>query len=70
MDDIEPAQREWALLIVFRTGGALSFCIDYHNLNAVLQNMYPNPCLDKGIDSLPGVRAIAALDASSKYWQV
>lgn len=52
---IEPAQSEWASLIVFapKKDSLLRFCIDYRILDAFMINgSYPNPRMDEFFESL------------------
>ena len=70
---IEPANTEWASLVVLvpKKDGSLRFCVDYRRLNAKKRaDSYPLPRMDHCIDSLGDASVCTTLDCSSGYWQI
>lgn len=71
MEVIEPAQTEWALLIVFvfKKDITLCSCVEIRNLNAkTILDSYPVPHMHECTNSLGDTTKIFALNGNSQYW--
>ena len=59
------------ITMVRKSNGALRFCIDYRQLNAItVKDSYPLPRIDACHDALSGCSYFSTLDMRSGYWQV
>lgn len=70
---IEPAQTEWAALIVFapKEDGCLGLCVNCRRLNAVTErNTYLIPRRDECLDLLDNAGIFSVLDTNSRFCQV
>ncbi|CAF3667002.1 unnamed protein product [Rotaria sp. Silwood1] len=70
---IEPSNSSWAspVVIVKKSDGSPSFCIDYRRLNSITQkDVYPLPRIDDVIERLNGSQIFSKLDLRSGYFQV
>lgn len=72
MGVICPSESEWASPVVLlpKPDGEISFCIDYHKLNAVTHpENYPVPRTDELLEKLGHAQLISTLDLTTGYWQ-
>ena len=70
---IRPSSSTWAAptVLVRKTDGSLSWCIDYRKLNdRSVKEAYPLPKISMCLDSLSGARYFLTLDLQSGYWQI
>lgn len=73
MNVIDHARTERASSVVFapKKDGALSFCVNYRELNAVIiPDWYLLPRVDESIDSLRETQVFSTLDANCGYCQI
>ena len=70
---IRPSQSTWcnAVVLVQKKDGGLSFCIDFHCLNAHMKkDSYPLPRIQEALESLVGAGHFSCLDLKSGFWQI
>ena len=70
---IHPSQSAWCnvVLLVRKKGGGLSFCINFHYLNAHMKkDSYPLPRIQEVLKSLVGAGHFSCLDLKMGFWQI
>ena len=70
---IQKLHSPWAsaVVLVWKKGGSLRFCIDHRKLNnQTIKGAYSLPHIDKTLDSLQGSQWISSFDLNLGYWQV
>jgi predicted aspartyl protease len=70
---IEPSTSPWVcnVVIVTKRDGAIRFCLDYRQLNAITRkDSYPLPRIEACLDALGGANYFSAFDLRSGYHQV
>ena len=70
---IEPCNGPYAAPITLqpKKDGALRFCIDFRQLNAVtIRDVYPIPRIDDTLDQLQHAKYFTSMDLRSGFWQI
>ena len=70
---IRPSQSVWcnAVVLVWKKGRSLWFCIDFCYLNACTKkDSYPLPRIQEALESLVGAGHFSCLDLKSGFWQI
>ena len=70
---IHPSQSPWcnAVVLVWKKGGTLCFCVDFRCLNAWMKkDSYPLPHIQEALESMVGSAHFSSMDFKSGFWQI
>ena len=59
------------MVLVRKKDGTLCFCVDFRHLNAQMKkDLYPMPCIQEALESMPGSAHFSSMDFKSSFWQI